>query len=84
MLAHVQKPGAQNASNPSDVTAHGMKLPLQRIMRPVRKVVLEEARQQSPHMPKAQLLCGNALFHLDPPPDVPAEIIHWSDAEYLP
>jgi hypothetical protein len=71
-------------SNPSDVTAHGMKLPLQRIVRPVRHELLQQARKEQPDAPERALLCGNALITLATPKDVPGEIVHWPDADFEP
>lgn len=71
-------------SNPSDVAVHGMKLPLQRIVHPVKEKVLAIARAQNPGTPEGELLCGNALFSLQLPEDAPDEITHWEPSEYKP
>jgi hypothetical protein len=80
----MQGDGKHSISNPSDVTAHGMKLPMQRIMHPVRHAVLAQARRQQRAARDEELLCGNPLFALRTPEDVPAEITNWPPAEYLP
>lgn len=70
--------------NPSDVAAHGMKLPLQRILRPIKDKLLADALSAEAAAAPEDILCGNDLFALQPPEDAPAEIIQWPPAHYLP
>eukprot|EP00892_Ulva_mutabilis_P010186 jgi/Ulvmu1/753/UM010_0127.1 len=81
----------QANTNPSDVVALAMKLPMQRILHPVREVMLREAAAAE-GLPAAAidgpegegLLCGNSLFHLAPPDDAPDELAHYPPADFLP
>jgi hypothetical protein len=80
----MQRPGSEIVSNPSDVTVHGMKLPRQRILKPVKDALIAAARKEHLGMPDSQLLCGNPLFLLQAPTDAPKEMVVYTPDEYLP
>lgn len=81
----------QNNTNPSDVMALGVKLPMQRVLHPVREVLLQEAAAAAGLPASAvnspaggSLLCGNSLFHLSPPDDAPDELAVYPATDFLP
>jgi hypothetical protein len=84
----LQSSNDQGVTNPSDVVVAGMKLPLQRIVRPVREIVLHEAAAAAgvavESIDADALLCGNPLFQLQPEDDAPEELVHYPDEEYRP
>jgi hypothetical protein len=80
----MQMPGGESVSNPSDVTVTGMKLPQQRILKPVRDELIAAAHRNNPRKPESELLCGNPLFWLQVPPDAPKELTVYTPDEYLP
>lgn len=80
-----------NNTNPSDVVALGVKLPMQRVLHPVREALLREAAAAEGLPASAidgpegeNLLCGNSLFHLAPPDDAPEELAVYPASDFLP
>jgi len=80
-----------NNTNPSDVVALAVKLPMQRVLHPVREALLREAAAAAGMRPEdvdgppgEALLCGNSLFHLAPPDDAPDELAQYPASEFLP
>lgn len=80
-----------NNTNPSDVVALGLKLPMQRVLHPVREALLREAAAAAGLPASAVdgpdgegLLCGNSLFHLAPPDDAPDELAVYTASDFLP